>query len=86
MAKQKVTITLNRSKADVARSLLGAKSTSQAVDLALDRLIATERRLRDIAAYQRIPATDDEVELALLADTWPHDDTDWEALYARDDG
>ena len=42
-------------------------------------------RDRDIAAYQRIPSTDDEVEIALLADTWPRDDTDWEALYAGDD-
>lgn len=85
MAKEKVTITLDRSKADSARSLLGAGSTSEAIDLALDRVIRTERLRQDIAAYRRIPPTDDELELAMLASTTPlDDDTDWEALYAED--
>ncbi len=86
MAKEKVTITLDRSKADSARSLLGARSTSEVVDLALDHVIRAERLRRDIAAYRRVPPTEDEVELALLAATAGlDDDTDWEALYAEDD-
>jgi hypothetical protein len=52
------------------------------IDLALDRLINAERLRRDIAAYRRIPPTDPEAAIALLADTRAvADDTDWEALY-----
>ncbi len=82
MAKEKVTITLNRAKADHARALLAARSTSEVIDLALDRLIDAERLRRDIAAYRRIPPTDPEAAIALLADTSGlADETDWEALY-----
>ena len=85
MAKQKVTVTLDRSKADTARFLLGAGSTSEVIDLALDRVIRAERLRRDILAYRHVPPTDDDIELALLADTTALDDaTDWEALYAED--
>jgi hypothetical protein len=82
MPKEKVTITLDRAKAEDARALLGAVSTSEAIDLALERLIRAERLRRDIAAYRRSPPTDDDVELALLAATADlADETDWEALY-----
>ena len=85
MAKEKVTITLDRSKADTARSLVGAASTSEIIDLALDRIIRAERLRRDLAAYRRVPPTDAELELALLAQTAAlDDDTDWAALYADD--
>ncbi|HEV8636397.1 MAG TPA: type II toxin-antitoxin system VapB family antitoxin [Chloroflexota bacterium] len=84
MAKEKVTITLDRSKAEDARALLGGGSTSEVIDLALDRLIRAERLRRDIAAYRRVPPTDEDVELASLAATAGlDDDTDWEALYAE---
>ena len=86
MAKEKVTITLDRSKADTARSLVGAASTSEIIDLALDRIIRAERLRRDLAAYRRVPPTDAELEIALLAQTAAlDDDTDWAALYADDD-
>ena len=82
MAKEKVTITLDRSKADSARSLLGASSTSETIDLALDHIIHTERLRHDVAAYRRVPLTDDEVQFALLVATSDlEDETDWEALY-----
>ena len=81
MAKEKVTITLDRSKAQAARELLGAGSTSEVIDLALDRCIKAERLRRDIEAYRRMPPTDDEMALALLEDRPVLDDTDWEALY-----
>jgi hypothetical protein len=82
MAKEKATITLDRSKAAEARSLLGAKSTSEAIDLALDHLIRSERLRVDIGAYRGAPPTQAEVDLALLAEaSGLADDTDWEALY-----
>lgn len=82
MAKEKVTITLDRNKADRARALLSARSTSEAIDLALDRLIRAEQLRRDIAAYRRVPPTGDEKRLANLADgSGVTDETDWEALY-----
>jgi hypothetical protein len=82
MVREKVTITLDRTKAEDARSLLRVGSTSEVIDLALDRLIHAERLRRDIAAYRRTPPTDEEVELASLAATAELDhDTDWEALY-----
>jgi Bacterial antitoxin of type II TA system, VapB len=85
MAKEKVTITIDRAKAALALEVSGARSTSEVVDLALDQLIRTERLRSDIAAYQGSPPTADEVELALLADTSGlADDTDWELLYAED--
>lgn len=82
MAKQKVTITLDRAKADEARSLVGSTSTSEVVDVALDRLIRAERLRNDITAYRDLPPSDMDVVLALLADSSGlADDTDWEALY-----
>ncbi len=51
MAKEKITITLDRVKAEQARSLLGVASTSEVIDLALDRIIQAERLRRGIADY-----------------------------------
>ena len=83
MAKQKVTITLDRGKADDARNLVGAASTSEVIDIALDRLVRAERLRRDVAAYRQVPPTDAEQELADTGDTSTlADETDWEALYA----
>ncbi len=85
MAREKATITLDRGKAAAARALLGVGSTSEAIDVALDQLIHAERLRADIAAYQRMPPTKDEVALASFGDTGGlGDDTDWEALYADD--
>lgn len=85
MARDKVTITLDRSKAADARALLGAASTSEAIDIALDRLIRAERTARDVAAYRRKPPTPAEVGLAWAGDFESlADETDWEALYADD--
>lgn len=87
MAKEKATVTLDRSKADEARSLVGARSTSEVIERALDLLIRVERLRRDISAYRRVPPTDAEIEIAVLADAaGVADDTDWEALYAEDTG
>jgi hypothetical protein len=83
MAKEKVTVTLDRAKADSARVLANASSTSAVIDLALDCLIRTERLRRDVEAYRRRPPTVEEADLASLPEpTALDDDTDWEALYA----
>ena len=76
---------LDRDKAEEARSLVGATSTSAVVDIALDRLIRVERLRRDIAAYQAQPPTEDEVAMVGLAPAGGlADATDWAALYADD--
>jgi hypothetical protein len=86
MVKAKVTITLDRAKADQARSLLGAGSTSETIDLALERVIRAERLRRDVEAYRRTPPTEDERRIADVAATSGlDDDTDWEALYPADE-
>ena len=85
MARQKATITLDRDKASAARALLGVGSTSEAIDVALDRLIHAEQLQAEIAAYRSVPPTSDEVALASFGDAGTlGDDTDWDALYADD--
>jgi hypothetical protein len=83
MARSKVTITLDRAKAELARGLVGAASTSAVIDVALERLIAAERLRNDIEAYRRLPQTSEEQALAKHAATLGlSDDVDWAALYA----
>ncbi len=85
MVKQKVTITLDRKKAEEARALAGVASTSRVIDVALDRLIWAEKVRRDVTAYTEVPPNDVEGQLAELADTSAlGDDTDWESLYGKD--
>jgi hypothetical protein len=86
MAKEKVTLTLDRAKAEVARTLVGAASTSEVVDIALDRLLRAERLRRDIEAYRRTPPTAEELALAESSDVAAvYDETDWAALYGVDE-
>jgi len=85
MAKEKVTITLDRAKVAVARGLVRATSTSELIDIALDRLVRAETLRQDVEAYRRVPPTPQERALAELADTSGlSDDTDWEAIYAAE--
>ncbi len=86
MARDKVTITLSRDKAEAARSLTGAASTSEVIDIALDKLIHSERLRRDVAAYRQTPPTASEMALADRSGSALDDDTDWEALYVDDAG
>ncbi|MGC8513993.1 MAG: hypothetical protein ACP5P1_13325 [Acidimicrobiales bacterium] len=89
MAKEEATIALDRRKAEEARTLVGAESTSAVVDVALDQLIRLElirleRLRRDIGAYRATPPTDDEMALAALAgEGLLDDDTDWAAVYSE---
>ena len=82
MAKSKATITLDRDKAERASALVGSRSISEVIDVALERLIKAEQLRRDIAAYIKTPQTDEEI-------AWGHlpiefdlddDDVDYEAL------
>ncbi len=85
MAREKATITLDRAKAAAARALIGVDSTSEVIDVALDRLIRAERLRADVAAYRRLPPTPDEAALASFGDgDGLLDDTDWESLYPDD--
>ena len=81
MAKSKVTITVDRGKVDQARQLVGASSTSEAIDVALDRMIHAERLRGDVAAYIAVPTTEDEASMAGSVTFAALDDTDWESLY-----
>ena len=62
---------------------MAAKSTSDAIDIALDRLIRAERIRRDVEAYKAIPQTAEEIALSDMEPV-PLDDNDidWDALYA----
>jgi hypothetical protein len=87
MAKVKVTITLDRSKANDARALVGASSTSEVIDIALERLIRAARKSKDLAAYRRLPPTKQENDLAFIGDAGGvADETDWESLYTDAEG
>ena len=83
VARAKATIVLDRDKAELARALVGAESTSAVIDVALDRLIRVERLRRDIAGYRAVPPSAEELALAELGSSSGLDDgTDWAALYA----
>ena len=82
MAREKVTITLDRPKAEAAAELLQASSISEAVDMALDRVVKAERLRRDIAIYRETGGVD-EVPPVEVENRDLDDDTDWEAVYAE---
>jgi hypothetical protein len=78
MAKEKATITLDRAKAEAARTALGAPSTSAAIDIPLDRVLHAERLRQDVAAYTTSGPDAAEEAIALVADvSGLADDTDW---------
>jgi hypothetical protein len=83
MAREKATITLDRSKAAEAQRLTGARSTSEVIDLALTRLLAVERLQRDVEAYTRRRLTDEELATANLPVVFDLEDADvdYDALY-----
>jgi hypothetical protein len=84
-ARSKATITLDRAKVDRAAALVDITTMSDVIDLALDHLIRAEELRRDIAAYRRSPADDDELAIAELPITLDldDDDVDYDAAYGR---
>ena len=83
MAKEKVTITLDRGTVSEVIRLTGATSTSAVIDRALRELLRSERTRQDVEAYIRTPQTTEETELLKHQPTLSDldDDTDWAALY-----
>jgi len=85
--RRKATITLDRDKVTRAGVLIGRKSMSDVVDVALERLIRSEELRRDVAAYMRQAPAQEEIDLGELpvrldlAD----DDVDYEALYGAEE-
>jgi hypothetical protein len=84
MAREKATITVDRSKLQLVRTLTGASSASQAIDIALGELIRLDRLRQDIAAYTAQPPVGDEIGLTVRPPDWSDlaDDTDWDAVYS----
>lgn len=83
MARSRATISLDREKAAKAARLLDSKSTSDVVDIALDRLIQVEKLRHDLAVYTRQPPNDVELRLTDLpvALDLADEHLDYEALY-----
>jgi len=86
MAKGKATVLLDRQKVDEARRLVGGRSMSEVIEIALDRLIRVERLRRDVAAYAKLPPTDEELAFSDLPAALDLDDedVDYEAPYGQD--
>ena len=86
MAREKATITVDRAKLSEARAMLGASSTSAAIDVALSELIRRHRVLNDVKAYTETPPTAEETALGLASPDWSDlaDDTDWDAEWPQD--
>ena len=87
MARDKATITLDRSKVQRAMALSGGTSMSEVIDIALDHLIRSEQLRHDVGAYTRQPLTDDELAVADLPVTLDlaDEDVDYEALYGAEE-
>ncbi len=83
-ARSRTTITVDRELLDEAQGMTGRISASETIDHALRELLKAERLRRDIAAYEAIPPTVDEVALAQVSAPFGDlaDETDWEATYA----
>ena len=86
MAKSKATITLDKEKASKAAALVGLRSLSETVDMALDRLIHAEQLRKDLLAYGRWPLDESELAIGDLAVSFDlaDEDVDYEALYGTD--
>ena len=84
MAKERVTIAVDREKLAEARGMLGAASAT--IDIALTELIRRRRLRADLAAYTRTPPTAEEVALGTASPDWDDlaDDTDWESDWPQD--
>lgn len=80
MAKEKATITVDRDKLAEAREMLGVRSASAAIDIALSEVIRRMRLRRDVEAYRKLGPTTDEIALGEAQPQWEDlaDDTDWD--------
>ncbi len=87
MARGKVTITLDRDKAEKAMRLGGQRTVSGVIDKALDDYIRNARNQRDAEIYERMPFTEDEIlgEYAGGKLDLGDDDVDYAEMYGFKD-
>ncbi len=85
MAREKATITLDREKVARAQALVGGRSMSDVVDVALDRLITIEQLRLDVEAYGRSPLSADELAVSDLTIQFDlgDEEVDYDALYGQ---
>jgi Arc/MetJ family transcription regulator len=83
----KTTVSIDRDTLANASQLLGLSSTSEVVDIALDRLVRSERLLRDLRGYLATPPTEDELLLGELEVRFDlgDDGVDYDAFYGGAD-
>jgi len=83
VARAKATITIDRAKLERAKALMRVRTMSEAIDIALDRLIDDEQLRHDVAAYSRQPLAAGELALGDLPVELDldDDDVDYEAFY-----
>jgi Arc/MetJ family transcription regulator len=83
MPRVKTTVSIDQSNLQAACELLGTTSTSEVVDIALERYVRAERLLRDIRGYLAQPPTPEELLFAEVAAEFDlgDDHVDYEALY-----
>jgi Bacterial antitoxin of type II TA system, VapB len=83
MPRLKTTVSIDEQSLRDASELLGLTSTSEVVDVALERLVHTERLIRDLRAYIGRPPTEEETlfgQIPVKLDL-DDDDVDYDALY-----
>jgi Arc/MetJ family transcription regulator len=83
MPRLKTTVSIDERSLRDASELLGLTSTSEVVDVALERLVHSERLLRDLRAYLGRPPTAEEAMFGSVPVRFDldDDDVDYEALY-----
>jgi hypothetical protein len=72
MARRRATVTVDRGKLELVRTLTGASSASRAIDVALAAVIRLDRLREDVAAHRVAPWSDEEISLAQVQPWW-HD-------------
>ena len=87
MSRVKTTVSIDKRTLEAACRLLGVDSTSEVVDVALDRFVRSEELLRDLRGYVATPPTEEEI---LLAEIGVHldlgdDDVDYDQFYGGSD-
>jgi Arc/MetJ family transcription regulator len=83
MPRLKTTVSIDQQNLRDASELLRLTSTSEVVDVALVRLVQSERLLRDLRAYLGRPPTAEEAMFGSVPVRFDldDDDVDYEALY-----
>ena len=85
MPRLKTTISVDEENLASACELLGVTSRSEAVDVALARLVKSERLLRDLRGYLAVPPTIEEIALGELGVEFDlgDDHVDYDAQYVN---